>query len=87
MNKYKNNKNRKDNFITTFKVDADVEKYFKNISMINFLERVKNRLDLEKITQQDYLNNLIRRDMLSFYKIKNISSIDEYFEKNNIKEK
>lgn len=85
MNKYKNGKDRKDNFITTFKVDADLEKYYKNIPMIILIESIKNNWTLEKITVQDYLNTLIRNDMLNFLQKHNITSIEEYFEANNIK--
>ena len=85
MNKYKNGKDRKDNFITTFKVDADLEKYYKNIPMIILIESIKNNWALEKITVQDYLNTLIRNDMLNFLQKHNITSIEEYFEANNIK--
>ena len=85
MNKYKNGKDRKDNFITTFKVDADLERYYKNIPMIILIESIKNNWTLEKITVQDYLNTLIRNDMLNFLQKHNITSIEEYFEANNIK--
>ena len=85
MNKYKNGKDRKDNFITTFKFDADLEKYYKNIPMIILIESIKNNWTLEKITVQDYLNTLIRNDMLNFLQKHNITSIEEYFEANNIK--
>ena len=85
MNKYKNGKDRKDNFITTFKVDADLEKYYKNIPMIILIESIKNNWTLEKTTVQDYLNTLIRNDMLNFLQKHNITSIEEYFEANNIK--
>lgn len=85
MNKYKNGKDRKDNFITTFKIDADLEKFYRNVPMIYLVESIKAHIPLERMTLQDYLNTLIRNDMLNFLKEKNISTIDEYFEINNIK--
>lgn len=52
-----NGRNKKDNYTITFKIDADVEDYLKNVIWIKFIE---NRIETN-ITE--YVNDLIRKDM------------------------
>jgi hypothetical protein len=67
--KYKNGANRQDNFITTFKVDADLERYLINIANITLIDAVNNENADYCTTIQDYLNNLIRADLKKRFKI------------------
>lgn len=57
--KYKNGVDKKDNYTITFKIDADIEDYLKNISYISFIENKTKGLDAT-----EYVNALIREDML-----------------------
>ena len=57
-NKLKNNTNKLANYTITFKIDADVEDYLKNILWIN------------RKTRTEYVNELIRDDMKSLLKVK-----------------
>ena len=47
-----NGTNKKDNYSITFKIDADIEDYLKNILWIN------------RKTKNEYVNDLIRADMI-----------------------
>ena len=67
--KYKNGKDRKDNFITTFKIDADLERYLINIDSITLIDAVNNDNANFSTTIQDYLNDLIRADLKKRFKI------------------
>lgn len=62
--KYKNGEDKKDNYTITFKIDADIEDYLKNISYISFIENKTKGIDAT-----EYVNNLIREDMLKTLKI------------------
>ena len=57
--KYKNGIDKKDNYTITFKIDADIEDYLKNIGYISFIENKTKGLDAT-----EYVNALIREDML-----------------------
>ena len=48
-----------DNYTITFKIDADIEDYLKNISYISFIETQTKGIDAT-----EYVNKLIREDML-----------------------
>ena len=67
--KYKNGKDRKDNFITTFKIDADLERYLINIDSITLIDAVNNDNANFSTTIQDYLNDLIRADLKKRFNI------------------
>lgn len=67
--KYKNGKDRKDNFITTFKIDADLERYLINIDSITLIDAVNNNNANFSTTIQDYLNDLIRADLKKRFNI------------------
>ena len=94
MNKYKNGKDRKDNFITTFKIDADLERYLRNIANITLIDAVNNENADFCTTIQDYLNNLIRADLKKRFKIppkeqdskKWIDVVNEYCNKYNMQD-
>ena len=58
-NKKVNGINKKDNYAITFKIDADVEDYLRNITWINFIEsRIETNMN-------KYINDLIRKEMYS----------------------
>ena len=77
MDKLKNGKNKNDNISTTFKVDADLEVFIKNISTITFIENLKKGSQGGE-TFTNYVNKLIRKDMLEMLKNNNVSTIEEY---------
>lgn len=77
MDKLKNGKNKNDNISTTFKVDADLELFIKNISTITFIENLKKGSPSGE-TFTNYVNKLIRKDMLEMLKNNNVSTIEEY---------
>lgn len=60
-----NGTNKKDNYSITFKIDADIEDYLKNILWIN------------RKTKNQYVNDLIRDDMIKRLKLKNNATYDE----------
>ena len=60
--KYKNGANLNDNYTITFKIDADIEDYLKNIEKIVFIESVKSG-KIESITRTEFVNNLMREQM------------------------
>lgn len=62
--KYKNGTDKTKNYTITFKIDADIEDYLKNISYISFIEN-----KLKGIDATEYVNNLIREDMLKTLKV------------------
>lgn len=84
-NKKVNGKNKNDNYTITFKIDADVEDYLKNITWINFIEsRIETNMN-------KYVNNLIRQEMYKLLNISNNTSAEEvnskwyeYKRKNNL---
>lgn len=62
MNKLKNGNNKYDNYTTTFKIDADVEDYLKNIETVAFIENMKRGV-VKSTTKTDFINSLIRANM------------------------
>lgn len=84
-NKKVNGVNKKDNYAITFKIDADVEDYLRNITWINFIEsRIETNMN-------KYINDLIRTEMLNLLGLNKDSSSDEikskwyeYKRKNNL---
>ena len=60
-----NGTNKKDNCSITFKIDADIEDYLKNILWIN------------RKTKNQYVNDLIRADMLKLLNLKANATYEE----------
>ena len=71
-NKLKNNKNKSSNYTITFKIDADIDDYLKNIDKIAFIESVKSG-KIESTTKTEFVNKLIRTE---FYKLIGASDKD-----------
>lgn len=78
-NKAKNGKNKNDNYTITFKIDADIDDYLKNIDKITFIESAKSG-KIESITRTEFVNKLIREQ---FYKLIDASDTDTADEINN----
>lgn len=88
--KLANGKNKINNYAITFKIDADITDYLKNIEKITFIESAKSG-KIESITRTEFVNNLIREQ---FYKLIGVSDKDsadainkkwlEYKDKNNL---
>lgn len=70
--KYKNGVNLNDNYTITFKIDADIEDYLKNIEKIAFIESVKSG-KIDSTTRTEFVNDLIRE---KFYQLINASDED-----------
>ncbi len=83
VSKYKNGKNRSNNYMITIKIDADIEGFFKNISIVSFIESAKKGKGTST-TKNEYVNDLIREKMLETYRTNKVSSWEQYKEKNNI---
>lgn len=60
------------NSTVSFKIDADIEEYFKNIDKITFIESIKQGKP-KSLTKKELLNSLIRRE---FYKLIGASDKD-----------
>lgn len=71
--KLKNNINKSNNYTITFKIDADIDDYLKNIDKITFIESIKSG-KIESITKTEFVNNLIRQEM---YKLIGVSDKDD----------
>ena len=91
--KWKNDENHRDNFAITFKIDADIEQYLRNIDVITFIETAKTG-EIQTITKNEYVNNLIRQDMLRMLNIPNetdpnkwIKAYKDYAEKHGVKDR
>ena len=84
------NYNKTNNYTITFKIDADIDDYLKNIDKITFIESVKSG-KIESTTKTEFVNNLIREQ---YYKLIGASDKDdadtiskkwlEYKNKNNL---
>lgn len=84
------NYNKTNNYTITFKIDADIDDYLKNIDKITFIESVKSG-KVESTTKTEFVNNLIREQ---YYKLIGASDKDdaetiskkwlEYKDKNNL---
>jgi len=72
-NKLKNNINKSNNYTITFKIDADIDDYLKNIDKITFIESIKSG-KIESTTKTEFVNNLIREQ---FYKLIGVSVKDD----------
>lgn len=70
--KLKNNVNKSSNYTITFKIDADIDDYLKNIDKITFVESLKSG-KIESTTKTEFVNGLIREQ---FYKLIGASSKD-----------
>lgn len=67
------NYNKTNNYTITFKIDADIDDYLKNIDKITFIESIKSG-KIESITKTEFVNNLIREQ---YYKLIGASSKDD----------
>lgn len=67
--KLANGTNKKANYTITLKIDADIEDFFKNILWIN------------RKTRNQYVNDLIRQDMLKLLGLDNTATFEEIQEK------
>lgn len=56
--------NKKNNYTITFKIDADIDDYLKNIEWVKFIE------DRTATNKNKYVNDLIRADFLKTMKLK-----------------
>lgn len=65
--------NKTNNYTITFKIDADIDDYLKNIDKITFIESVKSG-KIESKTKTEFVNNLIRQEM---YKLIGVSVKDD----------
>lgn len=63
--KLANGTNKKQNYTITFKIDADIEDYLKNILWIN------------KKTRNQYVNDLIRQDMIKRLNLNDDADFEE----------
>ena len=63
--KKSNGTNKKDNYSITFKIDADIEDYLKNILWIN------------RKTKNEYVNDLIRADMIKRLNLREDATYNE----------
>jgi hypothetical protein len=77
--KYKNGVNLNDNYTITFKIDADIEDYLKNIEKIAFIESVKSG-KIDSTTRTEFVNDLIREQ---YYKLIGASDKDTAEDINN----
>lgn len=76
--------NKKNN--TSFVLDKDVEKYYRNIGIIKLYDEIENNSYwVGTITQKDYLNDLIRKDMKRFLAFNKVETIEDYFKEKHIK--
>lgn len=66
--KYKNGKDKTDNYTITFKIDADIEPFLKNIDKITFINSMETGA-VETTTATDYVNELIRSDLKKRFNI------------------
>lgn len=66
--KYKNGKDKTDNYTITFKIDADIEPFLKNIDKITFINSMETGA-IETTTATDYVNELIRADLKKRFNI------------------
>lgn len=66
--KYKNGKDKNKNYTITFKIDADIEGFLKNIDKITFINSMETG-QVETTTATDYVNELIRADLKKRFNI------------------
>ena len=77
--KYKNGSNLNNNYTITFKIDADIEDYLKNIEYITFIESAKSG-KIKSKTRTEFVNDLIREQ---FYLLLGVSDEDTAEDINN----
>jgi hypothetical protein len=87
----KNGLNKTDNTTITFKIDADLEDYLKNIDKITFIENLKQN-NPQSTNKTEYINLLIRQDRIKLLGLRKDASDDvvntkwiEYKKANNLK--
>lgn len=83
---------KKDNKAITIKIDADIEGYLNNISVITFIDSIKQGKQPQSINQTEYINQLIRQDLIKRLDLKDNASDEvisakwlEYKKANNLK--
>lgn len=67
------NYNKTNNYTITFKIDADIDDYLKNIDKIFFIESVKSG-KIKSTTKTEFVNDLIREQ---YYKLIGASVKDD----------
>ena len=67
------NFNKKNNYTITFKIDADLGDYLKNIDKITFIESIKSG-KIDSTTRTEFVNDLIREQ---FYKLIGATAKDD----------
>lgn len=77
--KYKNGSNLNNNYTITFKIDADIEDYLKNIEYITFIESAKSG-KIKSKTKTEFVNDLIREQ---YYLLLGVSDDDTAEDINN----
>lgn len=82
--------NKKDNYTSTFKIDADIDDYLKNIEKVTFIENFKNGY-ADFLDKTKYVNSLIRKDFIETLGLNEEATSDEllmkwleYKKENNI---
>jgi len=82
--------NKNNNYAITFKIDADITDYLKNIEKITFIESAKSG-KIESITRTEFVNKLIREQFYNLIGVSDKDSADtinkkwlEYKDKNNL---
>ena len=83
------------NYTITFKIDADIEQYLKNIDKITFIENIKKGKEPQGKDATTYVNDLIRADLKRLLNIadneddfnKWVKGYKEYANKNHLQDK
>lgn len=71
-----NGVNKKDNYTITLKIDADIEDYLQKIEYVSFIESQKSGT-IKSTTRTDYINELIRKDLLKLLNLKENADINQ----------
>ena len=86
-----NGVNKNDNYTLTIKFDANIEDYLKNIEKVTFIESYKKG-NIEFLDKTNYINTLIKKDLISILKLNENATSDEillkwleYKKENNIR--
>lgn len=93
--KYKNGVDKNQNYTFSLKIDADIEQFLKHIDTITFIESFENKGETKSTPKNDYINDLIRQDMLKRLNIKPdednpdvwINAYNDYAKKYGLKDK
>lgn len=93
--KYKNGIDKNQNYTFSLKIDADIEQFLKHIDTITFIESFENKGETKSTPKNDYINDLIRQDMLKRLNIKPdednpdvwINAYNDYAKKYGLKDK